>query len=281
MSKPVIIYHANCLDGVAAAWCFYDVHADHLEYVPGYYQGLTKEELKKYQDRAIVLVDFSLKKEAVEQLLDQGNSVSLVDHHVTAIDELKKIEHRSFSMANSSISNSGAVLAWKFTHEEGEPIPQLLLHIEDRDLWNFNLPKTEEITAACYLMMSTPDKFDEIVNTPLLELQAIGKILIKQRKKTVKSLLKHTRYVAIDGIVCPVVNSPGEFSSEVGNELSKEKPLGITYFDSNENRIFSLRSSKDNPYAINVGKFASKFGGGGHRHAAGFKVSRDHWLAKI
>jgi len=42
--------------------------------------------------------------------------------------------------------------------------------------------------------------------------------------------------------------------------------------------VFSLRSQEG---GIDVSEIAIKFGGGGHKHAAGFKVDRNHILAKI
>ena len=54
-----------------------------------------------------------------------------------------------------------------------------------------------------------------------------------------------------------------------------------SYYDTEDNRVFGLRSSKHNPDAVDVGEFASIFGGGGHKHSSGFKVNRHHFLAKV
>ena len=42
-------------------------------------------------------------------------------------------------------------------------------------------------------------------------------------------------------------------------------------------RIFSLRSTED---GLDVSEIASKFGGGGHKHAAGFSVPLEEALTK-
>jgi nanoRNase/pAp phosphatase (c-di-AMP/oligoRNAs hydrolase) len=76
----------------------------------------------------------------------------------------------------------------------------------------------------------------------------------------------------------PLVNCPHIYASEIGNILSKDNPFSVTYYDSFDSRKFSLRSLPD---GLNVSSIAVKFGGGGHAHAAGFTVSRDHPLAKI
>ena len=43
---------------------------------------------------------------------------------------------------------------------------------------------------------------------------------------------------------------------------------------------FSLRSNKLNHKAVDVSELARYFGGGGHKHAAGFKLKYDHEWAK-
>ena len=42
------------------------------------------------------------------------------------------------------------------------------------------------------------------------------------------------------------------------------------YYDLGECRFFGLRSAPD---GLDVAEIAEKFGGGGHKHAAGFRIS--------
>jgi nanoRNase/pAp phosphatase (c-di-AMP/oligoRNAs hydrolase) len=67
------------------------------------------------------------------------------------------------------------------------------------------------------------------------------------------------------------------FASDIGNLLSEDVPFAASYFDSEHSRMFSLRSR---PGGLNVSLIAERYNGGGHEHAAGFKVDRDHDLAK-
>ena len=59
--------------------------------------------------------------------------------------------------------------------------------------------------------------------------------------------------------------------SETGNELAKGVEFAATYFETDEHRIYSLRSDKN---GLDVSEIAAKYGGGGHFHAAGFKVAK-------
>ena len=58
--------------------------------------------------------------------------------------------------------------------------------------------------------------------------------------------------------------------SETLHELAKGQPFAIGYFDSDGQRIYSLRSDFD---GVDVSKIAKNHGGGGHKHAAGFTTS--------
>ena len=44
------------------------------------------------------------------------------------------------------------------------------------------------------------------------------------------------------------------------------------YFETKDKRIYSLRSQGEN--GVDVSMIASKFGGGGHRNAAGFSIEK-------
>ncbi|MEY5098606.1 MAG: hypothetical protein RJA36_1325, partial [Pseudomonadota bacterium] len=50
------------------------------------------------------------------------------------------------------------------------------------------------------------------------------------------------------------------------------------YWDTAEHRQFSLRSRDG---GLDVAAICEGFGGGGHRQAAGFRVARDHDLARL
>ena len=89
----MVIYHHNCADGFAAAWCFHHHHKRQVayrpypEFVPGKY-GTPPPDVT---DRDVYLVDFSYRRPVVEDMLAQAHSVTLVDHHKSALDELAPV----------------------------------------------------------------------------------------------------------------------------------------------------------------------------------------------
>ena len=69
-----------------------------------------------------------------------------------------------------------------------------------------------------------------------------------------------------------VANCPPMFASEVGHALldaHPDAPFAATYYENDKRVMWSLRSRDERQ---DVSAIASKFGGGGHRNAAGFGV---------
>jgi len=270
MNKPLVIYHKGCCDGQGAAAAFYHKHQN-AEFYPGVYS----HEPPDVAGRDVYLVDFSYPLEVLKRMLAQVNSLTIIDHHKTAIEFLQDFEHPRLTKFLDT-NHSGAVLTWMWCYPD-TPVPDLLLYIEDRDLWRFQYPNTRAVNAFLYSM-----EFDLIgwllwLNNGTLDqnLKAIleaGNALIRQDTQRVKSLLGNQRYLNIKGHVVPAVNTNHFHASDLGHELAKGHDFAATYFDTKDGRVFSLRS---NPDGVDVSLVAQHFGGGGHRTAAGFKVSFD------
>lgn len=297
----IVIYHGNCVDGFGAAWCFYNHPA---------YQGSTIFHPGDYKKPApdvtgmhVYLVDFSYKYDVVQQMLKDAASVTLIDHHASSINDLL-VELTSSGQSDlklsaldfnryvpkpgieglkvfCSLKASGALLAWWFLNGLNSPPPKLIEHIDDRDRWEFKLPNTLAINDALF---SYPYDFDVWTNLMLaadykgiiLDGQAIG----RKHNKDVEELLGLLkRRMIISGYDVPVANVPYMMASSAGHKMADNEPFAATYYDTADYRVFSLRSNKSSPVAVNVAKIAELFGGGGHVSASGFSVPRDHILA--
>lgn len=271
--KPLVIYHANCADGFSAAWCFWRKYGACADYVPGVYQTPPPP----VRGRDVYLVDFSYKRPVVEAMLREARSVTLIDHHKSAIEDLEGLAGlRQFT----DIEHSGATLAWVFLFP-GEPYPPLLRHVEDRDLWRFRLPRTREIQAAVFSFDYSFEKWDELMALDEEGLQRLadeGAAIERKHHKDVAELVGLCkRRMVIAGHDVPVASLPYTLSSDAGHAMAQGEPFAACYWDTPEKRVFSLRSAAD---GLDVSEIAKGFGGGGHKHAAGFAVPRDHELAR-
>jgi len=269
MAKPICIYHGNCADGFGAAWVFHSQADREFDFHPGVYQ----DDPPDVSGRDVYLVDFSYKRPMVEKIIEQATRVVLIDHHKTAIDDLMPlIESRSIESL-VSLEHSGAMLAWQWFRGNFDQLPDLLRHIEDRDLWRFVLPGTREIQANVFSYPYDFSVWDRLMETPVSELIAEGKAIERKHHKDIAELVKVCRReIKINGLVVPAASLPYTLTSDAGHLMATEHPskIGICYWDTTEGRVFSLRSTDDGP---DVSAIAKLYGGGGHQHAAGFRTS--------
>lgn len=268
--KTICIYHGNCADGFASAWVVRKALGEaNVEFVAGVY-GTDPPDVA---DKDVIIVDFSYKLPVMEPLIKKAKTVLILDHHKTAQEDLASL----VTTGNKNVQvvfdmdRSGCRITWDHFFDQ-EP-PQLLLHIEDRDLWRFKLPMTREIQATVFSYPYEFDVWDGLMQTDPVKLAIEGKAIERKHFKDIDELLGVvTRPMSIDSHHVMIANLPYTFSSDAGHKLAQGMPFGGCYYDTPEGRCFSLRSTNE---GIDVSEVAKKFGGGGHRNAAGFMISFD------
>lgn len=271
--KPLCIYHGNCADGFGAAWVFKRYADREFDFHAGVYQDAPPD----VTGRDVYLVDFSYKRGVVEAMRERATRLVLIDHHKTALDDLAPLIDSRLIESLCSLENSGAVLAWEWWRRDGlETMPQLLRHIEDRDLWRFALHRTREIQANVFSYPYDFDVWDELMKADPQKLADEGAAIERKHFKDIAELVKVvTREFTIGGHVIPVANLPYTLTSDAGHLLAKGKPFAGCYWDTPDGRVFSLRSQED---GLDVSEIAKQYGGGGHKHASGFRVPYGHAL---
>lgn len=314
MSKVLCIYHGNCADGFGAAWAVRHALGEGVEFYPGVYQ----EDPPDVTGREVVIVDFSYKLPVLLDMASEARSVLVLDHHKSAMNDLAilprpvcttedderpglhncievasgyqpsalahfaKCEGRPPLFALFDMDRSGAMIAWDFFNASKSP-PQLLRHIQDRDLWRFDLPGTREIQANVFSHAYDFDVWDGLMDMDIEALREGGGAIERKHHKDVAELVHVTRrFMTIGGYRVPVANLPYTLSSDAGHLMCKPfddglagcatPPFAACYWDTPTHRVFSLRSD-ERLGAVDVSEVASKYGGGGHRNAAGFRMS--------
>lgn len=268
--KPICIYHGNCADGFGAAWVFKRWADREHDFHAGVYQNPPPD----IEGRDVYLVDFSYKRAVVEEICEKATRVVLIDHHKTAIEDLRPLIESRRIEALVNLEKSGATLAWEWFHGHSESeMPQLLRHIEDRDLWRFALPGTREIQANVFSHPYDFEVWDKLMERPVEELIAEGRAIERKHFKDIRELLPVvTRRMKIGGYDVPIANLPYIHVSDAAHELAKGEPFAGCYWDTPDGRVFGLRSTDA---GIDVSEIAKQYGGGGHAHAAGFRVPYD------
>lgn len=261
------LYHGNCIDGFASAVVakmYFDSANEKRECR---FQGIQHGDLPPdVSGEEVYILDFSFPRETLVEMEKYAKKVTVIDHHKSAIDDLVDL-----SFAIFDLSKSGCILTWEYFFPR-LPIPKLLEYVQDRDLWQWNLPFSKEINAALWSYDLSFEKWEELLNLDSLELlKTEGKAILRYQNRYIDLMLSRPPdFVTLEGHTVPCINTTA-LSSELGNELSKDYPFAITYFDRDGLRYFSLRSSEN---GIDVSKIAELYGGGGHLRAAGFKMKQ-------
>ena len=273
MSDTTVLYHADCLDGFAAAWSVWTKN-------PGWeYRAVRHGEPPPVDLKTnVVIVDFAYDHDTMVTMAE-SHRVTVLDHHKTAEAALSSLLETRVISGQFDMTRSGAMIAWDlFVGSKFGPPPGLVA-IQDHDLWQFKHENTREFVASMY---SYP--FDDFVSfgkrlyafeLRVQEGRTIARMLQNQVRQTIDNTCR-TMWIA--GRLVPVCNAPHFLASDIGNQISKSHPFAATYYDTAVARVFSLRSSAENPSALDVSEIAEQYGGGGHKHAAGFSMSLTHNL---
>lgn len=293
-NTAVVIYHKGCLDGVASAAvvCQSAPYSKYLVLPVAYNEVDTAEWMDfaaaHFTNHDVYIVDFSFPEAVMEAIADACANLYWFDHHISAIRKCEAFlnakqdhVHVVLSMNNSY---SGVGITWDFFNP-GHALPDTLAAIEDRDLWRFTLPDTEEYCAALYLHTSSVVDFLKYVhdNSPRT-IKSEGTALLEARRQRISKYTSETGLERISYItvstysappfVIPVINCPYEIVSEVGNYWAKQYPIILLYEIVAQQVRISLRSAKEHPTPMDCSVVASTyFSGGGHKHAAGGKMS--------
>lgn len=287
-AKWLCIYHGNCSDGFAAAYCVRAVLGETVEFYPANYN----QDPPNVADRDVIIVDFSYPPAVLEDMGREARSIIILDHHKTALQALGGYSepppwqawynspNRSGIHAIFDMERSGAILAFDYFIGMGDTLCWPLVrtsrlhlfleYIQDHDLWHKRLPDSDEFALA---LRSYPLDFAtwDVLYNGLKNLIAEGRAIKRYYDLRVAELVRD----AYSAVICEqrtcVVNAPGFFASDVAGELAKRSgTFGATWSEIVPGRFkYSLRSQ-----GFDVSALASRFGGGGHLMAAGFTVDK-------
>lgn len=259
--KTFVLYHGSCADGFGAAWAAWLALGDAATYIAVHYGHPVPTAVEDGSD--VLIVDFSYPRAVLEELRGRVRSLVVLDHHSTAKADLAGLDYARFDT-----SMSGAVLTWRHFFPT-QLVPELIRYLQDRDLWQWLLPESKEVSAALRLY-----PFDFKVWLELAEnidlLRQEGRVALRQVEQQARSLASKAVLRDVGGYTVPVVNAT-TYISEVGHfllELNPEAPFSASYFDGADGlRHWSLRARKD----FDCSAVAKLFGGGGHPQASGFE----------
>lgn len=267
----IVFYHHNCHDGFASAWVAWKKFKGRGQYLPLNYHTSFEYLFEKDE---IYFFDVVPEKKVLKDLIKKDNVITIIDHHLSAkrISDFNKFKKVTIKL---NMKRSASVLVWQYFFPKRK-IPALLLYIEDMDLWKFKRPYTREILATINLPDFDFEKWNKLIKeienkkTRKKYIEA-GKKIVEYQDEVIAGLVAQAKEVKFGRYKTLVVNS-SLLISEIGNALIKKMPpMAVIWFEAGKKKVVSLRSNGE----VDVSKIAEKYGGGGHKKAAGFSLKNN------
>ena len=247
--STICIYHGNCPDGFGAAYAVWKRFGDDIEYYPATHGDPPPD----VTNRDVIMVDFSYKRPVLTQMLADCRSMILLDHHKSAQADLDGLVDPKLTVV-FDMNRSGAVIAWQYFHPQTY-VPMLLLHIQDRDLWQWALPFSREILTA----LDTYDmRFEVWDNLKIENLMNAGVHMVTYYNSIIGNMVEKADIMQLDGYTVPVLNAPYFMASDLGNLLAIDYPFAVIYSVDARGVRYSLRSA---PNGVDVSLIAASHGG--------------------
>ncbi len=224
----------------------------------------------------VIITDFSLPKDAMLKIYEaKGENFIWIDHHISAIKEMSDFENIAGLRA---LDRAACVLTWQYFFPELDA-PAAVLFIGDRDIWQFDYPQTrafseglsaEDTAANNDVLWDALLSNDQDLVQRLLEK---GEILLQARLKQIAYYVDSYGFeLDFNGYRTLLVNLPS--NGDIGHYICQAGyDLAYVYRDDfQDGQIFTKVTLYSE--SVDVSKLAKRYGGGGHKGAAGFRFLR-------
>lgn len=282
----MICFHHNDLDGRCAAaivhkwWLQREAEGQRELFVElDYKDRVSVEEIAAGEQ--VVIVDFSFKPEIMSEVFNKTELVIWCDHHKTA-------EHYDYGRDLAGIRDfeekhrAGCEVTWDFFFP-GESRPDAVFYVGDRDCWRWADPiETAKFNQGMKLRDTQPQSDDWVRlfssdgDAQCIGICEDGAVCLKFRDSFCADYAKsygfETEFAGHKAFAMGLYM----FGSEGFGKRFKDYPLCLSFVYDGGQWAIGLYSE-----TIDVGEIARKYGGGGHKGAAGF-VSKGIpvWLTK-
>jgi len=225
----------------------------------------------------IIIVDFSLQKPGeFEKLLNITGNIIWIDHHKTAIEK-----HGDLKLAGIREDGvAGCELTWRYFYPN-IPVPKVVSLLGDYDVWAFKYGEdTNRLQTGIRLQDTTPESVMWELwlrpdYSPYRELND-GQIALNYRTNHYAGLIKSwaffTEFEGYKAIAC----NAGSVSSQLFDSVTEDYDLMMPFCYDGKIWTISIYTKKD----IDCSELAKKYGGGGHKQAAGFQCKELPFIRK-
>lgn len=237
---------------------------------------------KIQENEKVYFVDYSFKKDTIwqlEEILNKTKNVIWIDHHTSSFNLEKELPWTKDIKGIRTEKISGAGLTYMYLYNcKYKNLPYYIQLVSDYDCWLYKYePDTTYFKIG--IEMQNYDALDNVwralyesfVDNVCLSISE-GSII--EDGKLVKQYIdqdntyyrNHFAYeTEIKGLKCLVVNKKS--NSWIFGEKYNDYPIVMVWVFNGTKYSYSIFSSNPN---VDCSKIAEKYGGGGHKGAAGF-----------
>lgn len=283
------VFHHNDMDGICSAVVVLETlgKREDVELFSINYESDVEEKFNYAQEQEkVVIVDYSFTNNTchiLQNLIDKKCDILWIDHHDSSIK--LEIEHPEFKVLRGIRSKdySGAALTYMFIKDcEYKEVPFFIKLISDYDTFQGKLKPDSDNFKLYY--DSQQDKIKYLTEQLLLkdintnsiydDIRTGNKIkcYVDQENKSYRNSFGFE--TEIEGIKAYAINRMS--NSWIFGEKYNEYPITCVFAFNGKEYQYTLFSSDP---SIDCSKIANKFGGGGHKGAAGFR-SKENIFAK-
>lgn len=238
-------------------------------------------------DEQIYIVDYSISTDEMWKLLDKTQNVTWIDHHKTAIEMYEGFEHEIRGIRYDGIAASMLTYCYikHMTHNgEGNiktfdlsmmnDAPWFTKLIADWDVWKHEYGDNARnfiVAFDAYDFNPTSSEWNKFKKYENYENSMIeeGKVMAIFRDGWAKEYMNLGFETVFEGYKCYAVNL-GCCGSEYFKSLPEDKyDIFIRFVFDGIEYSFSMYSK-----TVDVSEIAKKYGGGGHKLAAGFQCKK-------
>jgi oligoribonuclease NrnB/cAMP/cGMP phosphodiesterase (DHH superfamily) len=274
----IIVYHHDDLDGQCSAAQVrkaMEKTSNPIQCIAVQYSGTTwkKEEIEEADE--VYVLDFAFPDmETVAEIA--GKKLIWIDHHKSAMEEHRELWDSNIP-GKRDITKAASQLTWEYLKDD-QPLPTAVEYVSKRDIWQFG-DKKEEISAftgACNILLRSPEDTDwkDLLASSKNEREKvklylrIGHALADVQKARIEKAFERGNDIIFHGLRARLINTTSD-ASDIGEYvyLKPEYDIAVIWQMINDMVQVSLRSN-----SVDCAEIAQKYGGGGHRGAAGFTI---------
>lgn len=231
-----------------------------------------------WPNELVYIVDYSLKPEEWEMIQKNTSNLVWIDHHVSAIRKYNVLDRKLIGIRRDG--TAACELTWEFFYPNKQ-IPYSIQLLGDYDVWKYKYGDETTYfqnglkvydTHPCSIIwdkLFTDELTSKIIHNDGITITSYIK---KEYETIVKSYYFEVKFEGLNALVCNSHERRSTLFDSIYDEANHDIMIAFNF--DGDNWVFSLYTTKAN---INCSIIATKYGGGGHKNAAGFTLPNIPW----